>query len=269
LLKRAVHKSANDYDSILRLVDSLNIPDRKAYEQTVTSLADVEQWMHIFAFEHIVNNFDSFGHQIGKNMYAYKPERGKWQMLLWDIDWLMQVSERQHYTAEAPLFQTEDPTVGRMYDDPEFQRAYWHAVADALEGPLAGSALETFIDAKVAGLRRNGIPATDASEAKVWLRDRRRFLQEQLASVHAEFAVTNSLAIPGNGSRRRLHLAGTAPVEVARLRLAAHPLALNWTSLTAWDSAEVELDPGEAPSEIEALERNGSVLMKAPLPPSR
>jgi hypothetical protein len=32
------------------------------------SLVDIEQWMGIFAVEHIVNNFDSYGHAIGKNI---------------------------------------------------------------------------------------------------------------------------------------------------------------------------------------------------------
>ena len=33
----------------------------------IQALADVEQWMAIFAVEHIINNFDSWGHDIGKN----------------------------------------------------------------------------------------------------------------------------------------------------------------------------------------------------------
>ena len=41
---------------------------------------DLEEWMGLLAVEHIIVNFDAYGHEIGKNMYACKPAQGKWQL---------------------------------------------------------------------------------------------------------------------------------------------------------------------------------------------
>ena len=47
---------------------------------------DVDQWLRTFAVEHLVGNWDSYGYRNQQNMYAYKPERGRWSMLIWDIN---------------------------------------------------------------------------------------------------------------------------------------------------------------------------------------
>jgi hypothetical protein len=58
----------NNYTNIFSLVDALNSAAPKPYTAAVTDLVDVEEWMRIFAAEHITVNFDAYGHDIGKNM---------------------------------------------------------------------------------------------------------------------------------------------------------------------------------------------------------
>ena len=48
------------------------------YTSQTEALANMEEMMGMFAMERVINNFDSWGHQIGKNMYAYKPVDGRW-----------------------------------------------------------------------------------------------------------------------------------------------------------------------------------------------
>jgi hypothetical protein len=115
-LKRAFD-TAHDFTSLFALVDALNAPSPEPYTTHTEGILDVEQTMAMFAFEHIINNFDSWGHTIGKNMYHYKPLNGKWQLYAFDLDWLMLVSVGGpgNYTATTgPLFASEDPTVTRM-----------------------------------------------------------------------------------------------------------------------------------------------------------
>jgi hypothetical protein len=101
----------------------------------MNQISDMEQWMRVFAFEHIINNFDSWGHTIGKNMYAFKPDFGKWVLYPFDLDWLMLVSPSGpgNYTATTvPLFVADDPLVLKMYNHAPFRRAYLRAVQDAV-----------------------------------------------------------------------------------------------------------------------------------------
>ena len=47
---------------------------------------DTEQWLRTFGIEHAVGNWDSFGNRNSQNMYGYKPDFGKWQLLIWDYN---------------------------------------------------------------------------------------------------------------------------------------------------------------------------------------
>lgn len=74
------------------MADALSAGSLEPYTAHTDALADVEQWMGIFAAEHIINNFDSWGHDIGKNMYMFFPENGRAQIYMFDLDWLMLVA---------------------------------------------------------------------------------------------------------------------------------------------------------------------------------
>src|SRR5262249_40929417 len=78
--KRAVHDSANDYAQLFALVDAVNTPDPDAYTTAVESIVDVDEWARAIALRHVVGDWDAYGYSRGKNMYAYKPPHGKWQL---------------------------------------------------------------------------------------------------------------------------------------------------------------------------------------------
>ena len=64
----AVRGSANNFTNWFQLVDALNSPASN-YTARVESLVDVEEWMRVFAFEHLVGNWDTFGYVTGGNMF--------------------------------------------------------------------------------------------------------------------------------------------------------------------------------------------------------
>lgn len=240
-LKRS-YDSALNYTNLFHLVDALNATSPEPYTTRTEQLADVEQWMRVFAFEHIINNFDSWGHTIGKNMYTFKPQGGKWVLYPFDLDWLMLVSPRGPggYTATTgPLFIADDPTVQKMYDHPPFRRAYLRAVLDAVNGPLKNSIADPVMDAKYNALLANGVtmsdgsPLTDPSAVKTWFNDRRNFLIATLNSNVANFSVT----FPSNmftTNNNLLRIGGTAPVEVETIKINGQAVDITWTSVSNW-----------------------------------
>ena len=68
----------NDYTNIFALVDAVNATTPETYTAATLGLVDMEEWMGILATEHIIQNFDAYGHIIGKNVYAFLPDGGKW-----------------------------------------------------------------------------------------------------------------------------------------------------------------------------------------------
>src|SRR5690606_13743116 len=135
-------------------------------------------------------NFDAYGHEIGQNMYAFKPDSGKWQLYMFDLDWLMLAAAQTggRGPGQAQLFNSEDPTISRMYSFAPFQRAYWRAVLDAVNGPLDPAKANPVMDAKYQSLVANGNlwcdnqALTDPTAVKTWFSQRRAFLLNQLAS---------------------------------------------------------------------------------------
>lgn len=251
----------NDYTNLFALVDAVNSPAPEPYTSATFGMVDVDEWMRIFATEHIIVNFDAYGHQIGKNMYAYLPPNGKWQLYMFDLDWLMlpaQFANGSYAPLTAPLFNSEDPTIATNYAFPPFARAYWRAVQDAVNGPLIAANCNPVMDAKYASLRANGVAwcdgqaLTDPTVVKTWFSQRRSGLLTQLATVAAPFSVNASVTV-SNGIGV---VTGIAPIGIYTISLNGVQWAVTWTSVTNW-IALVPLQVGSNFLSIAGLDTHG------------
>jgi regulation of enolase protein 1 (concanavalin A-like superfamily) len=237
----------HDYTNLFALVDALNASSPEPYTSATLGLMDVEQWMRIFATEQMIINFDAYGHEIGKNMYAYLPKDGKWQLYMFDLDWLMLAAAGRGsaYAPEsATLFNTDDPTISRMYYHPPFRRAFFRAVKDALAGAFNPAKYNAVMDAKYSSLVANGVLYCDGSTlgtpapVKAWFNARRTYLQSQVSQNDAAFAVSG-YQVSGNSAV----ITGTAPLEVDQIVVNGVRRAVTWTGVTSWRCV-VELAPG-------------------------
>ncbi|HEU5124804.1 MAG TPA: lamin tail domain-containing protein [Verrucomicrobiae bacterium] len=258
----------SDYTDIFALVDALNASGPEPYTSATLGLVDVEEWMRVFATEHIIVNFDAYGHEIGKNMYAFKPDSGKWQLYMFDLDWLMLAAAQTggRGPGQAQLFNSEDPTISRMYSFAPFQRAYWRAVLDAVNGPLDPAKANPVMDAKYQSLVANGIlwcddrALTDPTAVKTWFSQRRAFLLNQLASVDAEFAVTSSTEF--STGTNLVTISGTAPISVKSIKINGQEWAVTWNGVTSW-TLKVVLNGGVNMFNLQAFDANGNLVGNA------
>jgi len=232
---RAVQGSANDFTNLFALVDALHATRPEPYTREVESLVDVDQWMHVLALERFVGNWDSFAYSRGKNMYLYKPERGPWHMLAWDIDF---VAGLQSDGVNTELFNGQDASVNLMRSHPPFRRAYYRAFQDLLDGPTQDSRIGPVLDAKYRALTANGIAVSGPATVRSWITQRRGYVQTQLSSVSAGFAV-NSVVVKNNTAV----LTGTAPVRIKTIWFNGKAYPVTWNAVTTW-TATVPLSPG-------------------------
>ena len=235
---RAVRESANDFTNLFALVDAVNANQPEPYRSRVAAIMDVEEWMRILAMERIVGNWDSYGYWRGKNMYAYKPQNGPWVLLPWDIDFVFNVGGSG---ATDGLFGSNAPLMDRLRAFPEFQRAYWRAFEDAVNGPLDAATFAARVDKVYNGLVAQGIPASTPEGLKEYAAARRNYILSQLATVSASFAVGGPSSFSTN--QNLITLSGTAPVRVARLTVNGVTAIPTWTSVTQW-TLRVALQPG-------------------------
>jgi hypothetical protein len=219
------------YDELFALVDALNVPRGDAYTTNVEQMVDVEEWMRTFCLEHAVGNFDSYGYLRGKNMYAYKPDHGKWTMLPWDIDWVLGAGGIPVFTN---LFEANDPTITQMYQHPPFRRAYFRAMDDLANGPFLEGKVNPLIDAWDAVLRQNGVAASAPTAVKAYIQKSRALLLQQLKTVEANFAITSNNGQDFSVQTNLVVLTGTAPVEIRTIEVNGGTYPVTWTTVKNW-----------------------------------
>ncbi|MBI1840159.1 MAG: lamin tail domain-containing protein [Verrucomicrobia bacterium] len=244
----AVRGSANNFTNLFRLVDALNSP-AAGYTEAVEALVDTEEWMRVFAFEHLVGNWDTLGFVTGANMFPYKGRLGKWTLFPWDLD----IS----FVATPPgsdLFQCDDSVLARMNSNPPFRRAYWRALRDFANGPLLGARMDGFLDPRYAALRANGLNVSPPDDMKSFLAQQRGYILSQLATVNPKFALKLPPTVTTNKST--LVVRGSAPVDTAGITLNGKPLPIVWVSVTDW-TAQVPLECGANALTFTALGKDG------------
>ena len=238
--KRSVQDSANNYTNLFALVDAVNTPPAlgpDAYTAAVEALVDVDQWLTAIAIRHVVGDWDAYGYRRGKNMYAYKPQNGKWQLLHWDIAFAMGLGDNpfSNLFDVSHFSGTIDPVTDRMLKHPPFVRAYWRALQEAANGPLLASRVNSILDAKYNALASNGIQVTSPDvSVKAWITQRRSFILSQLSSVSASFAITSNNGNNFSTNKNQITLTGTAPVEIKTIKVNGATFPVTWTSVNSW-----------------------------------
>ena len=235
---RAVRESANDFTNLLALVDAMNAGQPEPFRSRVATLVDVDEWMRVLAMERIVGNWDSYGFARGKNMYAYKPTQGRWVLLPWEIDFVFHVGGS---ATDQPLFGSNEPVLDRFRAFPEFQRAYWRAFEDALNGPLHPTTFASRVDRVYSGLWSAGVGPDNPQGLKDYVAARRNYILNQLVNVAAPFTVDGPTTFVTN--RNLITLSGRAPIGIAVLTINGVPVQPTWTSVTNW-TVRVALQPG-------------------------
>lgn len=256
--KRAVRDSAHDYSDLFRLVEAMNQVNQQEFVAQVEELIDVDEWMSVIALRHVAGDWDAFGYGRGKNMYAYKPEEGKWQLFHWDIAFAFGLGDG----TTADLFATRDPVSERLLKTPQFQRSYYRALYEAANGPMLASRVNPVIDAKYNEQVSNGIAAASPESIKTWIANRRNTILSVLGSVTASFAITSNNGNNFSTNRNNLLLTGTAPVQVTTMRINGVEYPVTWTGLTTWET-RYALARGQNTLVIEGLDSSGRIVSGA------
>jgi hypothetical protein len=256
-----VGNSANDYSTIFALIDAASPADNPNSAtidpEIFATAADYEAWMRHFAVQRAVGNFDSYGWNRGKNDYLYRTAAG-FAHMPWDIDYSLGLGR----PANEPLFETSDPRIAAMYNTPAIVRAYWRAFRDLVNGPFNNATLDPFIDARVNALLANNIDIDLNAVAmiKTYIGERSAYLQGQLATVSAVFAVdAPSFSSTANNL---FVINGTAPIEVKFIMLNGETYPITWTGTTGF-TMRVVLDSGTNNFTLQGFDRFGVAIAGA------
>ncbi len=73
---RRTPDSDSDFTNVFSLVDAANSSGTPNYVANMENIANMENWMRVFAANHAAGNWDSFGAQNGQNLYGYIGAQG-------------------------------------------------------------------------------------------------------------------------------------------------------------------------------------------------
>ena len=261
---RALNGTANDFANLFLLVDAANTPAGAAFEQNMNALADMENWMRTFALEHALGNWDSFGYRNQQNMFAYKPERDRWKLLIWDINIIFGGGTRGTPVAtNGDLFEIDggDQSMPKIYSTPAYRRIYWQALKEIAESSFVNANADPFLDARFDAFSASGVDVTPPDLIKVWISQRRAYILSELAKVDAaDFTVSGPLEFLAQTNL--IVLSGLAPLDVYSVEVNGTRRPVTWVTLTNWT---LRLPLAEATNELTILarDRSGQIMLGA------
>jgi hypothetical protein len=253
--KRSNKGLDDDYTSLFALVDAMNLTNDAEYISAVQSIVDVDEWCSVFALRHALCDWDGYGYARGKNTFAYKPDEGRWQMLLWDFDMGLGI-ESSHARTNSIFHEIHDVTISnRFLGTPVFRRAYLQNMLDIVDGPMLDSQWEPQIDDWYEALRLNDVSAYSPADMRTWIGLRRNNILKELEDYESPF----SLNTPGGGSTNRnvVTLSGTAPLDVRAIAVNGVEHAVDWLSVSNWQ-VSVVLAEGTNTLVIDGLDADGN-----------
>ncbi|MDB6039507.1 MAG: putative secreted protein, partial [Verrucomicrobiales bacterium] len=264
-LNRRSPDSANNYTNVFALIDAANSYRSSSYVSNMESLVDMEEWLRIFAIEHAVGNWDSFGAQNAQNMYGYKPLNGKWTLFIWDYNIVLGNSGSWGPDGgNLFAYNGADPVMGRIYANPTFRRAYLRAFKDIANGPMSNTNANPVLDAKYAAFRANGVTVTAPTAIKSWITTMHNSLLTALSNegANAPFAVSNGNGADFTTNQNYVVITGTAPVEVKEISIDGSFYPVIWTSVANW-TIDYSLHEGTNSLEIAGFDSHGNPVPNA------
>jgi regulation of enolase protein 1 (concanavalin A-like superfamily) len=247
---RRTPDSANNYTNVFALIDAAGSTSN--YVENVESIADMENWMRVFAANHAAGNWDSFGTQNGQNLYGYIGTHStKYSLMMFDFNIVLGNSDS--WGPGANLFSSSDARLGKMYSTPVFRRMYVRALQELVKGPLDVAKSGPLIDAKYNTFIANGGSVPKTTSIKSWLTSARSSITSQIsAQTSAPFDVSPSVVV----SNDLAVVTGTAPVNIKSISLNGAEWPVAWTSVTAW-SATVPIKLGTNIFNVAGVDRYG------------
>ncbi len=258
-LMRRTPDSASDYSKIFALVDAANTYGTPNYVANLENVADMENWMRVFAANHAAGNWDSFGAQNGQNLYGYAGTLGtKYSLQMFDFNIVFGDDNNFSWAPGQNLFTVDgsDAPMGNIYNTPVFRRMYWRALQELVNGPLNVANSGPLLDAKYNTFVANGLSVEDPNlNLKPWVSQAQSSIATQLAAANTTNFTVTSVVVNGNVA----NLTGTAPVNAQTIWINGAAWPVTWTSVTGW-TATVPLKNGTNLLNVVGVDTHGNPI---------
>ncbi len=259
--RSAAPDEQNDYTNIYALVEAslTTAPlNGDAYTTTLTNMFDVREWFQIHVVQHLVVNNDSFSYGGGQNAFMYKPQRDKWKLFLWDVDFAFGGN-----ASDPGFFNIGGNDHGPRNDHAPFTRIYWQCLIEAANGMMLPSRSDPILDARYNGMVANGAGVGSPSGIKSFIATRRATLLAQIAAANTSpFDIQSNGGADFSTANNLVTLTGRAPFEVDKIEVNGVAYNVTWATTTNW-SLRVALPSGTNALSVIGYDRLGNAVSGA------
>jgi hypothetical protein len=256
---RAFKGTANDYSDVFSLIDAFNTPAGGPFQDNVESAADMQQWLRTFAIEHAVGNWDSFGYRNAQNMYAYKPSRDKWKLIIWDFNIVLGNSGSDAGAGNLFSFNYADRGMARIYNNPAFMRAYLRALNEIATGPMSVTNVGPLVDARYASFKANGLSVATPTALKSWISTQQKAIKNYMTNFAVPFALTEATNTTVVADQNAYTVNGVAPLEVKTIAVNGREYPVVWDNVLTWH-VRVPLSAATNRLAVQCLDAKGSPI---------
>ena len=226
--------SLSDFTNVYALVTATTATSQANYPDLVENVIDPENWMRVSAANHAGGNWDCFGSTgSGQNVYAWISPQHRWTLFTHDFNICLGNS-----IANSPgsgMFSFYDPVWQQIYSRPKFQRMYFRALKELVNGPMLASKINPIMDAKYAAFQAAGLSVTSPSGTESWIASAQSSIASQVAAADAAgFTLANNSFTAASNV---VTLAGSAPFEVTTILVNGEAFTPVWTTATSWSIA--------------------------------
>ncbi len=253
--KRTTTGYQADMTPLYALVDAANLSGTDLVRE-MQHHADLEQWLGVVMFRHLVGDWDSFGYNRGKNMLAYLPPGGRWNLLNWDVDFCLGADMGgSEWDDPFIVDSARMPRMAAILAAGPFRRQAWQWLDRAVTGPFRGAAINAELDAVYAGLTANGLAVASPLNIKTWIENRYNYLLGRLSDVKDfELGIRESDFSTG---LNWTPLSGWAPIQCAVIKINGKPADMTWTGDCDWET-RVWLTNGLNIVTVQGCDSNGA-----------
>ena len=257
-LLRRTPDSASNFTNVFSLVDAASSYGTPGYAGNMQNLADMENWMRVFAANHAAGNWDSFGALYGQNLYCYIGPLGtKSTLLMFDFNVVLSNSSSWGPGEHLFTVNDQDTNTANIYREPVFRRMYLRALQELVNGPLNPANSGPLLDAKYSAFVANGLSVEDPNtRIKPWLRAAHDSIASQIAAENAAAFTVNASVVVSNDVAL---VSGTAPVGVKTIWFNGTEYPVTWTGVSSW-TVSVPLHAGSNQFSVVGVDIHGQPI---------
>lgn len=223
-------RSARDRDDYSRIIDLNDVfeLDGEAFANALEQIADVDQWMRVFAMMSLNGTDDVFSRLWEHNFRFYVRPDGKVVVMQWDLDRTFRLSTSDASTILPSTNRDGDPSsIAKLFTIPRFERLFHGHVDDLINTTFNSAYLGSWATelAGVSGASMNSYLNYVSNRAD---------LVDSILPASAVFEISTNGGSDFSVGASSTELEGDAWVDVVGISVNGIDVPVTWTDADSW-----------------------------------